>query len=62
MIDVQNNGLKWGGKVKIQLNRYLVLDNNDRIYATDPNNDNDKVIQRNSLNDIHLRVGVSVSV
>lgn len=55
VFDVRNNGLKWGGKLEVQLNRHLVLGNNDRIHVT-----KSKAIQRRFLDDIHLHIGISV--
>lgn len=58
VFDVYNNGYKWGGKLKVIFNKYLIHENNNhKIYTTKSNINS---IQRKSLNDITLRIGMDV--
>lgn len=61
MFDVYNNGFTWGGKMKKILDRYILVDQNDRIHLT-KSNIYPKVHHRRFLDDITLRIGIQTPV
>lgn len=61
VFDIYNNGFSLGGKLKVSFDRYLIVNQNRAARLTESLT-YPKIVHRKSLDDIVLKVGMSVSI
>lgn len=56
-----NNGRDLGGRLQVIFDRFLVIQDNEKIYLTE-SQVNPKTVQRKFMSDITMRIGIHVII